>query len=83
MVDKVVKLHNGVECYVIDELVEERNRYVFATQVDNTNGETTDNYLFLKEVYENGNLYFEDIKDKQEFNRIASIFIGRLRRKNS
>ncbi len=82
MKDKVIKLQNGVECYIIDEFLKNGIMYILAAQVDNEKGEAMDKYLFLKTTIEDGSMFVEDIKDEAEYKEISSQMLERLEKRN-
>ena len=41
MKDKVLRLKNGLQYYVVDEIIEGKKTYIFAMQVDNDIESTT------------------------------------------
>ncbi len=79
MIDKILKLDNGLSYYILDEYQsEEGNNYVFGVQVDVDTSSVSSNYIFLKEKNDLNDIYFDSIVDKDEYEKIGGIFIDRI-----
>ena len=79
MKDKIVKLKNGLEYVVVDELNYEGRNYVFAVQVDEISETITKNFIFVEVSTDiNNKMTLKDIEDKFIFEKITSLFINRL-----
>ena len=80
MKNKVLRLKNGLQYCVLDEIVENKKTYIFAVQVDNDTDATSNNYIVC---YYNNSLNIEDlalndIEDKSEYERIVGAFLSRF-----
>ena len=79
MKEKLVKLSNGLEYMVIDELNLDNKDYVFVVQVDQLTETITKNYLFVELTTDtNNNRSFKDILDKEIFEKISLKFLEKL-----
>lgn len=79
MKEKLVKLSNGLEYMVIDELNLDNKDYVFVVQVDQLTETITKNYLFVEVTTDtNNNRSFKDILDKEIFEKISLKFLEKL-----
>ena len=83
MKDKVLRLKNGLQYYVLDEIIEGKISYIFAVQIDNDIEATTNNYVvcYYSNVLNKEDLVLNDIEDKKEYERIVSIFLKRFSEK--
>ena len=79
MKDKIVKLKNGLEYVVVDELNYEGRNYAFAVQVDEISETITKNFIFVEVSTDiNNKMTLKDIEDKFMFEKITSLFMNRL-----
>ena len=63
MIDKVIKLDNNLEYYVLDEMTYEGKNYLMGLQVDNEQEGITNNYIFVETIRDiNGNITLADIE---------------------
>lgn len=79
MIDKVIKLKNDLQYYVIDEYAEGLKNYLFCMQVDNDNSQISDRYLVC--YYESSNLgdmVIHDIEDEKEYAKVVDKFLSRI-----
>ena len=76
---KIVKLKNGLEYVVVDELNYEGRNYAFAVQVDVISETITKNFIFVEVSTDiNNKMTLKDIEDKFMFEKITSLFMNRL-----
>ncbi len=80
MKDKVLRLKNGLQYYVVDEIIEGKKTYIFAMQVDNDIESTTNNYIvcYYNNVLNKEDMALNDIYDKMLYQRILNEFLKRL-----
>lgn len=79
MIDKVIKLDNNLEYYVLDEMTYEGKNYLMGLQVDNEKEGITNNYIFVETIKDiNGNVTLIDIESPDLLEKIGNIFIERL-----
>lgn len=80
MKDKVLRLKNGLQYYVVDEITEGKKTYIFAMQVDNDIESTTNNYIvcYYNNVLNKEDMALNDIYDKMLYQRILNEFLKRL-----
>ena len=83
MKNKVLRLKNGMQYYVLDEIVEEHKTYIFAVQVDNDTETTSNNYIvcYYKNVLNIEDMALCDIEDKAEYERVVGEFLKRISKK--
>lgn len=83
MKNKVLRLKNGMQYYVLDEIVEEHKTYIFAVQVDNDDETTSNNYIvcYYKNVLNIEDMALCDIEDKVEYEKIVGEFLKRISKK--
>lgn len=82
MIGKVLKLHNGLDYCVLEELVNENKKYIMAFQVDNEKDISTNNFIICEvksDLNQSYTLY--DIDDEYEFEKVAQLFIKKLENK--
>lgn len=78
MIDKVIKLPNQLEYYIIDQIIKDKKIYLFAIQVDNLNDVVTDNCIVLEVNFDGENLNVNNISDLKLQEEINNIFISRM-----
>ena len=80
MIDKVIKLDNNLEYYVLDEVVYNRKIYFFlGLQVDNEKEGITNNYIIVESRKDlNGNVTLVDIDNPELLEKVGNLFIERL-----
>jgi len=81
MIDKVINLKDGLEYYVIDQIIDNGKIYLFAVQVDSASEEVTDKCIVCEVKTKNYNLVVDNISDEKEQERINDIFISRMKKK--
>ncbi len=82
MMDKVIKLKDGLEYYVIDQIIEDEKIYLFAIQVDSSSEEVTDKCIVCEVRFKNYDLVVDNISNEKEQEKINDIFISRMKNKN-
>lgn len=79
MKDKLIKLKNGLEYVVIDELNYDGRNYAYAVQVDEISETITKNFIFVEILSDiNKKMTLKDIEDKFMFEKITSLFFNKL-----
>ena len=79
MIDKVIKLDNNLEYYVLDEMTYEGKNYLMGLQVDNEKEGITNNYIFVETIKDiHGNVTLIDIESPDLLEKIGNMFIERL-----
>ena len=79
MIDKVIKLDNNLEYYVLDEMSYEGKNYLMGLQVDNEKEGITNNYIIVESKKDiNGNVTLVDIDNIQVLETISNLFTERL-----
>lgn len=79
MIDKVIKLDNNLEYYVLDEMVYEEKNYLIGLQVDNEKEGITNNYIIVESRKDlNGSTTLLDIDNPELFEKVGNLFIERL-----
>ena len=79
MIDKVIKLDNNLEYYVLDEMAYEEKNYLMGLQVDNKKEGITNNYIIVESRKDlNGNVTLVDIDNPELLEKVGNLFIERL-----
>lgn len=79
MIDKVIKLDNNLEYYVLDEMAYEEKNYLMGLQVDNEKEGITNNYIIVESRKDlNGNVTLVDIDNPELLEKVGNLFIERL-----
>ena len=79
MIDKVIKLDNNLEYYVLDEMAYEEKNYLIGLQVDNEKEGITNNYIIVESRKDlNGNVTLVDIDNPELLEKVGKLFIERL-----
>lgn len=79
MIDKVIKLDNNLEYYVLDEMTYEEKNYLMGLQVDNEKEGITNNYIIVESRKDlNGNVTLLDIDNPELLEKVGNLFIERL-----
>ncbi len=81
MIDKVIKLPDGLEYYVLDEFVKDKRIFLFAIQVDNLNDITTDKCIVCEAKFNNSQLVVNNLETIEKQEEINNIFISRMKNK--
>lgn len=79
MIDKIIKLDNNLEYYVLDEMAYEEKNYLIGLQVDNEKEGITNNYIIVESRKDlNGNVTLVDIDNPELLEKVGNLFIERL-----
>ena len=79
MIDKVIKLDNYLEYYVLDEMTYEGKNYLMGLQVDNEKEVITNNYIIVESRKDlNGSAILVDIDSPELLEKVGNLFIERL-----
>lgn len=79
MIDKVIKLDNNLEYYVLDEMTYEEKNYLIGLQVDNEKEGITNNYIIVESRKDlNGSTTLLDIDNLELLEKVGNLFIERL-----
>lgn len=79
MIDKVIKLDNNLEYYVLDEMTYEEKNYLIGLQVDNEKEGITNNYIIVESRKDlNGSATLLDIDNPELLEKVGNLFIERL-----
>ncbi len=79
MIDKVIKLDNNLEYYVLDEMAYEEKNYLIGLQVDNEKEGITNNYIIVESRKDlNGSTTLVDIDNPELLEKVGNLFIERL-----
>ncbi len=79
MIDKVIKLDNNLEYYVLDEMTYEEKNYLMGLQVDNEKEGITNNYIIVESRKDlNGSTTLVDIDNPELLEKVGNLFIERL-----
>ena len=83
MIDKVIKLDNNLEYYVLDEMAYEEKNYLIGLQVDNEKEGITNNYIIVESRKDlNGNVTLVDIDNPELLEQVGNLFIERLNKQS-
>lgn len=79
MIDKVIKLDNNLEYYVLDEMAYEEKNYLIGLQVNNEKEGITNNYIIVESRKDlNGSTTLVDIDNPELLEKVGNLFIERL-----
>ena len=79
MIDKVIKLDNNLEYYILDEMAYEGKNYLMGLQVDNEKEGITNNYIIVESRKDlNGSVTIVDIDNPKLLEKVGNLFIERL-----
>lgn len=79
MIDKVIKLDNNLEYYVLDEMAYDEKNYFIGLQVDNEKEGITNNYIIVESRKDlNGSTTLVDIDNPELLEKVGNLFIERL-----
>lgn len=79
MIDKVIKLDNNLEYYVLDEMSYDEKNYLIGLQVDNEKEGITNNYIIVESRKDlNGSTTLVDIDNPELLEKVGNLFIERL-----
>lgn len=79
MIKKVLKLDNGLEYCVLEEIVYNNKQYILSFQVNNEEDVASDNYLIC-EIKKglNGDYTLSDIEDMGVYENVSNILLTQL-----
>ncbi len=72
-IDDIITLEDNTEYVVLDIVELNREKYLFCVLIDE-NERPKQEYKYFKEVSEDGNLYTEEVDDKNIIEAISSMF---------
>lgn len=75
MTDKIIKIENGLEYYVLEVLVENGKIYLLCSEVDTNNDDLKNNLSVLKVIENKDGLLIEREKDDKQRFFIAEKFM--------
>lgn len=79
MTDKIIKLDNGLECYIMYEIDHDRKKYCMAQIVNTSIDEVSNQFIVCEELIKNGKLYLNDIHDVNEKNNISNLILEKIK----
>lgn len=79
MKDKVIKLKNGLQYSVLDEMIVDRVPYIFGVQVDNAAGIITENFIIMKIEYIEGKVFVNDVDNNEIYDKVSKMFLERIK----
>lgn len=81
MKDKIIEIENGLEYYVLDELMDKNdNYYIFCVQTDDEKELIYENYIICQVTTDlNGNSFIEKVSNNVIYEKICNKFIERLK----
>lgn len=81
MKDQIMRLKNGLEYMIIEELRYEGKDYLMAVQVDEATETITKNYIFVEVSTDiNNKKTLKDIDDNNLFEKITSLFLEKIKK---
>lgn len=78
MKEKIVKLSNGMECYVIEEVIVDRRKFCLAYEANTEEGILYNRFMILEEKMDNGKVIVTGVSDEERMN-ITSLIIDKIR----
>lgn len=80
MKDNIIELENGLEFYVLDEIINNEVKYLFCVQTAEETNNILENYIICKVANDlNGNEYIKKVSNNDIYERISNIFLERLK----
>ena len=79
MKDRIIKLANGIECYVIEEVLKDRRKFFLAYEVDTQEGIVQNRFMILEEKIENGTVVVVGLNSEERM-QIASLLIEKIKK---
>lgn len=73
----VLTLNDNKEYCILRMYEELDNMYLLLAEIDSEE-EPTDNYRIVKQVFENNQMFIENIEDPEKINKLKEIFIPML-----
>ena len=78
MRDKIIKIQNGLEYYVLEVLVENGKIYLLCSEMDSDSDAFNNNLIVLKVIENSNGLLIEREKDDEQRSFIAEKFMKLL-----
>lgn len=75
--DTIVELDDNQKYYVVDETFQNNKKYFLTTRLDQKENITTDSIIFEENKIDN-EMYLKEVKDKDIYKYILSIFTSSL-----
>ena len=81
MIDKIIKLDNGLEYYVVDEIFRDKKIYLFLVQTSLADEIITDKCLVAEAKIIDGKIVIDNIYDEDEQEKINDIIVEHVNKK--
>ena len=78
MKEKILKLGDGSECYVVEEVVLDRRKFCLAYEVDTKEEILYNRFMILEEKIEDGRVVVSGV-DPEERSNITSAILDKIR----
>ena len=78
MKEKILKLNNGIECYVVEEVVVDRKKFCLAYEANTEEGILYNRFMILEEKLENGKIIVAGVTDEERMN-ITSLILDKIK----
>ena len=75
MIGKIIKLDNGLEYYVVDEIFKDKSIYLFMIQTSLADDIISDKCLVAEAKIVDGNIVIDNIYDEAEQEKINDIVV--------
>ena len=79
MKEKIVKLSDGIECYVVEEIIKDRRKFLLAYETDTENEILYNRFMILEEKVQNGSIVVTGVNPEERMD-IASLIIEKIRK---
>lgn len=71
--EDIITLEDNIEYMVLDIVELNHNKYLYCVEIDEKEMPKQE-YKYFKEINENGNLFTEEVKDKNIIDTISAMF---------
>lgn len=71
--EDIITLEDNIEYMVLDIVELNHNKYLYCVEIDEEEMPKQE-YKYFKEINENGNLFTEEVKDKNIIDTISAMF---------
>ena len=72
-IEDIITLEDNLEYLILDKIELDNSNYLYAVLVDSDEN-PTDNYIYLKEINEDSDIYVEEVVNKELKDKLSSMF---------
>ena len=78
MKDKLVRLEDGLEYYILEDITVDKKKYCIAIQVNEEHEDVMDKFIICEAKLINGNVFLDDINNIDDKERISNLLLYKM-----